>query len=96
MIITILEIRDCFRERESWNGGVALPERGETSKDGGSFRSKVKNPPGSKNLGVQGSDLRSINPVNGAKMFRNAIRRNCGKNANKEKNEKRGIFVLCR
>jgi len=67
MIVTILEICNRFRERESRDGGVALPERGETSKDGGSLRSKVKNSPGSKNLGVQGSDLRNINLVNSAK-----------------------------
>lgn len=79
MIITILEIRGRFRERESRDGGVALSERGETSEDGGSPGPKIEDPPGSKDLGVQGSDLRSINSPDGVKTFRGASRRNRGK-----------------
>lgn len=79
MVTTILEIRGRFWERESWNGRVALSERGETSEDGCSSGSKAEDPPGSKDLGVQGSDLRSINPQDGTKMFRDASRRNRGK-----------------
>lgn len=78
MAITILEIRDRFREREGRDGGVALFERGETSEDGGSAGSKVEDPPGSKDLGVQGSDLRSINPRDRIKTFRDASRGNRG------------------
>lgn len=69
MTTTILEIRSCFRERESRDGGVALSERGETPEDGGSPGSEAENPSGSKDLSVQGSDLRSINSRNGTKMF---------------------------
>lgn len=74
-ITIILEIRGRFRERESRDGGVALSERGETSEDGSSPGPKAKNPPGSKDLGVQGSDLRSINLPDGANVPRRKQRK---------------------
>lgn len=85
----ILEIRGCFRERESRDGGVALSERGETSEDGSSPGSKVKDPSGSKDLGVQGSDLCSINHQERQKNapWRAANRGNRGRNADREENE---------
>lgn len=89
---TILEIRGRFREREGRDGGVALFERGETPEDGGSPGPKAEDPPGSKDLGVQGSDLRSINPR--IKTFCGASRGNRGR---KEKNEWRssGEYSFC-
>lgn len=56
-----MRIRDCFRERKSRDGGVALSERGEATEDGSSPGSEVENPSGSEDFGVQRSDLRSMN-----------------------------------
>lgn len=71
IIVIFKEIRGCFRERKSWNGGASLLERGEITEDGSSAGSEVEDSSGSENFGVQRPDLRSIN------LSREA--RRCGK-----------------
>lgn len=68
MSCAIAEICGSFRKGESRNGGAALSQRGEATKDGSSFGSKIENPPRGEDLGMQGSDLCSMNPPGGANV----------------------------
>lgn len=67
MPFAIVEICDRFRKGESRDGGAALSERGEITEDGSSFGSETENPPRGEDLGMQGSDLRSMNPPRSGK-----------------------------
>lgn len=71
MPFAIVEICDRFRKGESRDGGAALSERGEITEDGSSFGSETENPPRGEDLGMQGSDLRSMNPPRSVNVPRN-------------------------
>jgi len=70
----ISEICLCLRERKSRDGRTALPERGEIAEDGGPAGSEIEDSPRSEDLGMQGSDLRSMNYLNESLMFHETFR----------------------
>lgn len=54
------EICRCFREGKGRNGRTSLLERREAAKDGSPLGPTTEDSPGSKNIRLQGSRLRSL------------------------------------